>query len=189
VIGRARLLEGLWVTLLVVVATPVVALAAYYRGGSTAGAVPDCVTPQPSPTGSISPSPSDSSTSTSPPYPDPSVTIQGIGPSQTSSTDPNLVCASQVSIDYSERKDSFVGRVRSDAPECVDGRVVHLRKVRSGPDRKMGRDVAGSSGKWREGGFENPTGRFYALVKAMTVKRDDGVTVECMADRSKKINP
>lgn len=100
-------------------------------------------------------------------------------------------CDSEITINYRgpnrerPQRREFVGKVRSDEEACESGRRVILRKVRSGPDRRVDTTVTNDRGAWRIP-VRRANGRYYAQTPEERVASDEG-RVTCGADRSKTI--
>jgi hypothetical protein len=94
--------------------------------------------------------------------------------------------ASEVTIRHRLRPHVFRGRVTSDETGCTDGRTVAVRKVRPGPDRRVGVDVTDSGGRWATRHTVGGRGRYYAVVRRGSFS-DGTNTVICQRDRSRTI--
>jgi hypothetical protein len=83
-----------------------------------------------------------------------------------------------LSLGYSAKSDKFKGRLRSNEPGCLAGKVKVYEKAK-GKDPKAGSDKTNAAGKWS---FEekNADGKFYGLVAEKTVP-----TGTCPAARSR----
>jgi hypothetical protein len=94
--------------------------------------------------------------------------------------------ASDVRIEHRRRPHVFRGTVTSDEAGCMPGRAVRVRKVRPGPDRRVGTDTTDSEGRWVVPHTVGGAGRYYAVVARSSFA--DGInTVECERDRSATI--
>lgn len=165
-----------------------------------------CPSPSPSPTGLttiltvISPAPSQT------PCPSPSQTRTATAtqtttatqtrtatPTQTTTASPSpsptptQTITSRVSIRYREATDAFRGRVRSPSARCERKRLVIVKKVRPGRDRRLGADVTNNKGRWRLGPFRDPDGRFYATARRKQFVDQAGRSVVCRKARSRTI--
>jgi len=74
------------------------------------------------------------------------------------------VIPSEVTIKFKEGPTLFKGKVTSDLPECREGRLVTVFKVRKGPDKTVGSDLTNARGKWKVD-VNHANGRYYAKVK------------------------
>lgn len=137
---------------------------------------------------SASPSPED----TCDPGPDP-ICIPGessappsSSPSASPSTSPNPgggdTHKSKITIDYNNKKDSFVGKVDSRSI-CVKARRVDLFEVAPGKDQNRGHSLTNNKGKYRIP-FPDADGRFYTKAKKSTPERN----TTCKGATSKTIS-
>jgi hypothetical protein len=94
---------------------------------------------------------------------------------------------SDVSIRHRNRPHEFRGRVDSAVPRCERGRTVRIKKVRSGPDRTVGRDRTNRQGRYEVRHRRGGRGRYYAVVARKSFVNADGDTVICQRDRSRRI--
>jgi hypothetical protein len=141
-----------------------------------------------SPKASTSPSPEDTCT----PGPDP-LCIPGDESSAPASSSPSpstsptpgggTTYKSEISIDYSKKKDSFVGKVDSKTV-CEKGRRVDLFKVSPGKDQNLAHTLTQKKGKYVIP-FPKPNGRFYTKVRKSTADRK----TTCKGAQSKTIAP
>lgn len=108
------------------------------------------------------------------------------GSSPTASTSPTPgggdTYKSTISIAYSNKRDSFKGRVDSRSV-CEKGRRVDLFEVSPGKDTNLGHTVTLKKGKYKIP-FPNPNGRYYTKVKKSTPSRN----VTCKGAQSKTIS-
>ena len=86
------------------------------------------------------------------------------------------VASTDLTIDY--RRGVFRGNAASSKPDCEEGRRVNLKKVRPGPDRKVGTTTTNADGNWSIA-KPNARGRYYAVSPGRTHAQDDGGTLTC----------
>ena len=93
---------------------------------------------------------------------------------------------SKIIISYVRRRGEFSGDLRAGHYECRADREVVLRKIRTGRDRVVGRDLSEYTGAWAVPA--QGRGRFYARVERVVYDDDlNGSTTECLAARSETI--
>jgi hypothetical protein len=105
-------------------------------------------------------------------------------PTATSSPDPggDDTYTAKISIDYSNRKDSFVGKVDSKAI-CQKARRVDLFEVAPGKDQNLGHALTNNKGKYRIP-YPKANGRFYTKARKFTPDRN----TTCKGATSKTIS-
>jgi hypothetical protein len=86
-----------------------------------------------------------------------------------------------VTIRYSIERAMFHGRVTSCKSACEKGRRVIVKKVRSGPDLKVGAAVTNTQGRWKVP-FNGKEAKYYAKVLKSTSGH-----YTCLGDRSRTI--
>jgi hypothetical protein len=94
---------------------------------------------------------------------------------------------SDVTIRHRNRPHVFRGRVDSALPRCERGRTVRIKKVRSGPDRTVGRDRTNRQGRYEVRHRRGGPGRYYAVAARKSFTNADGDTVICQKGRSRRI--
>lgn len=134
--------------------------------------------PSPSPSASPSPSPSPSPSEEPSPSPSPSPDDDVLG---------QLFVDSVVTIRYVEKTDTFKGKVDSNRPRCESGREVKLLKRRPGRDRVVDKLTTNAFGKWRDPGYLDPHGRYYARVTGASFITATDLEVICQRDRSRTL--
>jgi len=96
--------------------------------------------------------------------------------------------AANVKIGIKSYLPSFHGKVDSPRPACKERRVVYLYRKKGNrevPDRLLGQDLTGRSGRWEilEGEqFTLTPGIYYAVAPPLPL----GSGAECQGDRSRK---
>ena len=180
------------VTTIVMVAATVLVLnvGASALGGANGGAGAQVQSSSPSSSAKASTSPSPADTCT--PGPDPLCIPGDESSSPSSSTSPSASTSptpgggdtekSKISIDYSNKSDSFKGRVDS-VNSCEKGRRVDLFKVSPGKDTNLGHGVTAKRGKYTIP-YPRANGRFYTKVKKSTPSRN----LTCKGAQSKTIS-
>ena len=98
-------------------------------------------------------------------------------------------CKSTITIAFESGKNpKFTGKVGSPEPMCKRARDVTVKKIKRGPDLRVGKAVTNAKGKYVVPA-RNGNGRFYAKVAKATVEDENGTTINCQAARSRTIRP
>jgi hypothetical protein len=90
--------------------------------------------------------------------------------------------SAKLSIDYSKKKESFVGKVDSKSI-CQKARRVDLFKIAPGKDQNLGHALTNNKGKYRIP-YPDANGRFYAKARKFTPERN----TTCKGATSKTIS-
>ena len=89
------------------------------------------------------------------------------------------------SLSISHRGGFFGGRVGSQSEDCIEGRVVKVRKKKQGIDRVVGSSTSNSRGAWVVRAPRGD-GKFYATVAGATIEGGE-VTLRCGRARARTI--